>query len=312
MDPLAVAQRYFEAWNRRDPAAIVAAFAPGGTYCDPTSGGELAGGAIGAYAGGLFAAFPDLQFELVSAAPAGEGAVAAEWVMRGTNSRPFRFNPPSGRMIALPGADLIAVGEDGVRSVRGYFDTAALMAQLGLRAMFAPALIHPVAEAPPAAAAAGMGAYIPALWEHPTLCIALFGLQYLSPAGQRLYAEAGIQMEVVQSMQEARGAGLLGQRFLHAPDETVIVQYWRSYEDLDRWARAQPHVRWWRWLNEHNGVDLGFYHEIYQARAAEAIYTAYTRPVGAARIASLQAIPDGKGHSRDRQARFAEVAQRTG
>ena len=35
MDPLAVAQRYFDAWNARDPEAIAAAFAPGGTYSDP-------------------------------------------------------------------------------------------------------------------------------------------------------------------------------------------------------------------------------------------------------------------------------------
>lgn len=309
MDPMAAAQRYFATRNRRDPEALVAAFAPGGTYSDPATGGELSGLAIGAYAGGLFAAFPDLQFELVSAAAAGEDAVAAEWVMRGTNSQPFGYNPPTGRTIALPGAGMITVADGAVRSVRGYFDMSAFTAQFGLHAMLAPSIIHPVAEVPTEAATKDMGAYIPALWEHPTLCIEIFGLQYLSPAGQKMYAEAGIQMEVVQSMQTARAEGLLGHRFLHAPDETVIIQYWRSYEDLDRWARTQPHVRWWRWLNEHNGTDLGFYHEIYQAKAAEAIYTAYARPIGAARIASLQPIPHGKGHSRDRQARFAEVAQ---
>ena len=30
MEPLAVAQGYFDAWNRRDPDAIVASFAEGG------------------------------------------------------------------------------------------------------------------------------------------------------------------------------------------------------------------------------------------------------------------------------------------
>lgn len=165
MDPMAAAQRYFAAWNRRDPEALVAAFAPGGTYSDPATGGELAGQAIGAYAGGLFAAFPDLQFELVSAASAGEDVVAAEWVMRGTNSRPFGYNPPTGRTIALPGADVITVADGAVRSVRGYFDMSAFVTQLGLHAMLAPAIIHPVTEAPPEAAAEDMGAYIPALGE---------------------------------------------------------------------------------------------------------------------------------------------------
>jgi hypothetical protein len=61
-------------------------------------------------------------------------------------------------------------------------------------------------------------------------------------------------------------------------------------------------------LNEHNGPDLGFYHEIYQSKTAEGIFTAHTRPVGAATISSLQAVADGKGLSKERQARFAQAA----
>jgi hypothetical protein len=38
MNPLDVAQTYFDVWNQRDPAAIVATFAEGGTYSDPTVG----------------------------------------------------------------------------------------------------------------------------------------------------------------------------------------------------------------------------------------------------------------------------------
>lgn len=75
-----VAQRYFDAWNSRDPSAIVATFAKGGTYNDPTSGGTLTGQE---YTSGLFSAFPDLSFEIVSAAPAGDEMVAAQWLMKG-------------------------------------------------------------------------------------------------------------------------------------------------------------------------------------------------------------------------------------
>ena len=32
-------QAYFDAWNRRGPAAIVATFVEGGTYSDPAAGG---------------------------------------------------------------------------------------------------------------------------------------------------------------------------------------------------------------------------------------------------------------------------------
>ena len=41
MDPMQVAERYFDAWNRRDATAIVASFASGGTYSDPSAGGVL-------------------------------------------------------------------------------------------------------------------------------------------------------------------------------------------------------------------------------------------------------------------------------
>lgn len=138
MESLEVAQRYFDAWNRRDPDAIVATFAEGGTYADPGTNGPLTGQAIGAYAAGLFAAFPDLAFEIVSAAPAGDGHIAAQWLMTGTNAGPMRGAPPTGRAVTLPGADFIAVEGDQVRSVRGYFDSAAMPAQLGMQIIVQP------------------------------------------------------------------------------------------------------------------------------------------------------------------------------
>jgi hypothetical protein len=90
-----VTKGYFDAWNRRDPEAIIATFAEGGTYSDPNAPEGLTGQAIGEYAGGLFAAFPDLSFDLLSHDSIGDGVVAARWVMRGTNTGPLRGNPPT-------------------------------------------------------------------------------------------------------------------------------------------------------------------------------------------------------------------------
>ena len=39
MNPIATCTRYVDAWNRHDAHAIVATFAPGGTYRDPTTPG---------------------------------------------------------------------------------------------------------------------------------------------------------------------------------------------------------------------------------------------------------------------------------
>lgn len=153
-----------------------------------------------------------------------------------------------------------------------------------------------------------LSAYIARLWEHPDLCIALFGVQYHTERGQQLYEESGIDAEMEKGLEEAmRQDILLLNRPLSSPEGGLLMQYWRSYEDLDRWARQQPHSRWWRWLRDHAGQDLGFYHEIYRARTAEAIYEEGTAPVGPALFCSTEVVEGGKGLSRDRQRTFARA-----
>ena len=138
-----VAQRYFDAWNRRDAAAIVATFAEGGTYSDPTTPGPLTGESIGAYAKGLWAAFPGLSFDVVSSAANDSGLVSAEWLMKGTNTGSLMGLPPTGLPVALPGADFVQVEGDKIRSVRGYFDSGALPRALGLDVIVQPRSIGP-------------------------------------------------------------------------------------------------------------------------------------------------------------------------
>ena len=74
-----------------------------------------------------------------------DGAVAAQWVMRGTNSGPFNGLPPTGREIALPGADFITFADDGsgIASVTGYFDSARVPRDLGLDVIVQPTTIGP-------------------------------------------------------------------------------------------------------------------------------------------------------------------------
>jgi steroid delta-isomerase-like uncharacterized protein len=134
---LDAARHYFDAWNRHDSDAIVAAFAGGGTYSDPAAG-ELSGPAIGRYADSLYAAFPDLSFDLVNVSVTGEGEVVAEWVMCGENTGPFLGAPPTGQTVALPGADFITIDDGKISSVRGYFDQKGFVEQLGLQVIVQP------------------------------------------------------------------------------------------------------------------------------------------------------------------------------
>jgi hypothetical protein len=59
---------------------------------------------------------------------------------------------------------------------------------------------------------------------------------------------------------------------------TIIVQYWRSFEHLDRFARDEqlPHLEPWRRFNRvvRASGDVGVWHETYRVRAGdfEAVY----------------------------------------
>jgi heme-degrading monooxygenase HmoA len=79
----------------------------------------------------------------VSMAEAGAGRVVLEWLMKGTNTGAFQGLPPTGRSISLAGVDVIEIGADGIKSVKGYFDTRAVPEQLGLQVLVQPFQLGP-------------------------------------------------------------------------------------------------------------------------------------------------------------------------
>lgn len=72
--------------------------------------------------------------------------------------------------------------------------------------------------------------------------------------------------------------GLLGARTYVSGRDVLVVQYWRSFEDLERYARSgdDAHLPAWRTFNKRVGTkgDVGIWHETYviAAGTAEAIY----------------------------------------
>ena len=91
----------------------------------------------------MWASFPDLAFEIVSAGLAANGVVAAQWIMRGTNRGPVLGLPPTENRVELPGADFIRISDGAICSVEGYFDTKLFVTQLGLQAIVQPYTIGP-------------------------------------------------------------------------------------------------------------------------------------------------------------------------
>jgi hypothetical protein len=72
--------------------------------------------------------------------------------------------------------------------------------------------------------------------------------------------------------------GLLGSQPILYWRGLGLIQYWRSFDDLERFARSpsEPHLDAWRRFNRSVGADgtVGFWHETYVVEAGkhEAIY----------------------------------------
>ncbi len=143
MEISAVVEAYFVAWNAHDAAAVAATFVEGGTYCDPVSG-EVMGQAIADYVTSLVTGFPDLAIEIRCQGQVDPNTVAAQWVMRGTNTGLYKGMPPTGRQISITGADFIVLESGGIRSVVGYFDSVAVPHQLGLQVIVQPRSMGPI------------------------------------------------------------------------------------------------------------------------------------------------------------------------
>jgi hypothetical protein len=148
-------------------------------------------------------------------------------------------------------------------------------------------------------------AYYAHLWNFPQLTIAIFGIQVQTPEGYAMYEAA----DIPKQMEEATAAaeGLLLVRFFPEGNGGMQLQYWRSHEDLAKFARQMPHTAWWKWLTANRGKGFSFYHEIYQCKTAEAIYEVGSLPVGPATFCETTAGTSGEGRSQERQRRFTEA-----
>ncbi len=97
-------------------------------------------------------------------------------------------------------------------------------------------------------------------------------------------------------------SGFLG----HIMSSRVIVQYWRSFDDLEAYARSkdQEHRPAWVAFNKRVGAsreDVGIWHETYQVRAGEyeAVYSGMP-PFGLGQVGELVAATGRQESARGR------------
>jgi hypothetical protein len=92
-------------------------------------------------------------------------------------------------------------------------------------------------------------AYIAHLWDYPHLTIAIFGMQVQTREAYAMYEAADIPKQMDEAL--AKAEGLLCVRDFSEGNGGLQLQYWRSHEDLARFARQMPHTAWWKWLTSH-------------------------------------------------------------
>lgn len=68
-------------------------------------------------------------------------------------------------------------------------------------------------------------------------------------------------------------SGFLGAEQFISPIKPVVVQYWRSFEALEKYARDRDATHWPAWVNFNKRIgsngDVGIWHETYKVPAGQ-------------------------------------------
>ena len=117
----------FAVWNSHDPDKVAAFYDDSVVYEDVPYGMVAHGRAeMRKLAADFFAAVPDLKLEAVSVT--GEkGQGAAEWVFSGTDVGLYK----TGKRFSVRGASVFEIRSGKVLRNRDYYDSAAIMRQVG-------------------------------------------------------------------------------------------------------------------------------------------------------------------------------------
>ena len=128
--------RYNDAWNAHDVDAIVAMHTDDSVFENHVTGDVNTGREqIGEAIRGIFAVFPDLEFE-GRRQYIRDDLVVQEWTARGTHEGTMQRAgvevPPTGKRVEYEGMDVIPIRDGLVARKDVYSDSITLLRQLGL------------------------------------------------------------------------------------------------------------------------------------------------------------------------------------
>ena len=136
-DNASTARQTYADWNAREFDRIAEQMADDGEIIDVASGTRFTGPeGSKQYSRGWADAFPDGRIEIDRLISAGD-TVVVEFTGRGTQTGTLRTPageiPATGRSVTLQLCDVIDFTTDGkIKAWRSYFDSASLLAQLGV------------------------------------------------------------------------------------------------------------------------------------------------------------------------------------
>ncbi len=130
-------RRFTDAINRRDANAVAALYAPDATVSGMTPQGHVGRDAIRKFNEDFFKAFPDMTMRTLNIVSKGDTA-AAELLFTGTHKGPLELQTgtlaPTNRQVSLRGATFFRINREGlIAEAHGYFDSASLLQQLGIK-----------------------------------------------------------------------------------------------------------------------------------------------------------------------------------
>jgi steroid delta-isomerase-like uncharacterized protein len=128
---------YGDAWNSHDAEAILAMHTEDSVFENHTSGGKGVGkDAIREILKGIFAAFPDINFDS-RRTYVRDGLVTQEWTATATLAVPFTRGSatvqPTGKKISWNGVDVIPFAGSHVARKDVYVDSVGFLRALGFR-----------------------------------------------------------------------------------------------------------------------------------------------------------------------------------
>jgi hypothetical protein len=112
---------------------------------------------------------------------------------------------------------------------------------------------------------------------------------------------------MIRELERRPESGFLG----HVMTLGVIVQYWRSFEHLEAYARDQSQQHWPAWVAFNKRVgrsrgDVGIWHETYRVRAGE--YECVYSGMPSFGLAKASTTVDAVGHLDSARGRIAAAA----